>query len=391
MNSTPGLSPAADALLNRAYKHYRSYVANLVVGALFLWVSLSIVALVGGLLHSDLPISANLLCGSVIGLLVAFLVANPRRYPTSWTILIWAALNLLLLAPIVYVAIRSGVKAFIGQIEAGPVFLFVLAGGALIAYGVLFSILASTLRRQVAANKPLQLLALWVFNSANNLIATLSGIGLIWQFLGTIQYLRGGDFTVDMGSLASQKKDDLVADTPEKLERGLQAFRYTPNWSGYYARNTLLCGDAVWKPAVHTLLRKADVVAMSLFGFSESNQGCLYELGLLLDTFPINRVLFLIDETTDLDFLLATLRQNWDNMAVDSPNHAETAAPIRIYRLRTRFDRPLEGYIADPQGRQLIPGQTPSRTALGALSATQSTTAREVDCMIKLILEGVAR
>jgi len=391
MNSTPDLSPAADALLKRAHKHYRSYVVNLAVGALLLWVSLSVVSLVSALLHSDLSISFDLLCGSMVALLAAFFIANPRRYPTSWTILIWGALNLLLLAPIIYVVIRSGVQIFMGRTEAGLVFLFILAGGVLAVYGMLFSILAYALRRQMAANKPLQLLALWVFNSANNLVSTLSGIGVTWQFLGTVQYLRGGDFTVDMGSLMRQKAADLVADTPEKLERGLQAFKYAPSWSGVYARNTLLCGDAVWKPAVHALLRNANAVAMSLFGFSESNQGCLYELGLLLDAFPIHRVLFLIDESTDLDFLLATLSKNWDNMTVDSPNRAERTAPVRIYRMSTRFDRPLEGYLLNRQGRHLIPGQTPSLEALGALSATQSTTARETECMLKLILEGVAR
>lgn len=123
-----------------------------------------------------------------------------------------------------------------------------------------------------------------------------------------MQFLRGGSLTMDMGDLVRKEKADLVVDTPEELERSLRAFRYAPNWLGMYAENTLLCGDAVWKSAVHSLLGHADVVVMNLFGFSESNQGCLYELGVLFDTFPIKRMLFLIDDTTDPDFLRETLK-----------------------------------------------------------------------------------
>jgi hypothetical protein len=320
-------------------------------------------------------------------LLLAFLIANPRRYPTSWTIIIWGALNLIFIAGIAFIAIQSVLQLWTGQ---GKLFIVLgLSIGVLLAYGVLFFIMGYTLRQQVAANKPLQLLALWVFDSGNNLVSILSGIGLIWRFLGTIQFLRGGEFTVDMEALVKKRKADLIVDTPEKLERELRSFQHAPGWSGSYAANTLLCGDAVWKSAVHALLQDADAVAMSLFGFSQSNQGCLYELGMLLDLFPIQRVLFLADDTTDLDFLLKTLRQNWEHMATDSPNHAASAAPIRIYRLSTRFDRPLEGAILSNRAGASAAGELSSLKALGTLSAVQSGTAREMDCMLRLILEGV--
>ncbi len=387
MNSTPALSPAAEALLKRAYRYYRGYVTNLCVGALFLWASFFVLSVAASLLHVQLSIASDILCGSMISLLVAFVIANPRRYPTSWTIIIWGALNLIFLAAIVFVAIRSILQVLIGQSQL--IFLLGLASGIVAAYGTLFFVMGFTLRRQVSANKPLQLLALWVFNTGNNLVSILSGIGLLWRFLGTIQFLRGGEFTVDLESLMKKKEADLIADTPEKLESGLRSFQYVPGWSGSYVTNTLLCGDAVWKPAIHALLRKADAVAMSLFGFSKSNQGCLYELGLLLDTFPIHRVLFLVDETTDLDFLLDTLRQSWECMATDSPNHTATVATIQIYRLSTRFDRPLgEAFIRQEAGES-VPGGPASLKAWGALSSVQSGTAREVDCMLRLILEGV--
>lgn len=187
-------------------------------------------------------------------------------------------------------------------------------------------------RREVAVHQPLRFLALWVFSFSGNLATIMNSAGLISQFLGSTQYLRGGGFTVGLRSILSKKESGL-AGTPEQLKAALRAFRYTPTWSGRYKVTSVLCGDAVWKLTLHTLLRETDVVVMSLMGFSPSNHGCRYELGLLVDRISMQRVLFRIDPTTDLDFLIDTLRQTWEAMVVDSPNHTEPTGPIRIFRL----------------------------------------------------------
>ncbi len=389
LNSSPDLSAAGGVLLQRGHRYYQRYVLNLCLGAVFLWATCALLSLVSGLVNSQVSISADLLCALSIGLLLAFLVANPRRYPTSWTVIVWGALTALFALLILYMAVASAVLVFTEGSRFGPVLVISLGAGILAIYGLLFLFLSAGLRREVAANKPAHLLVLWVFNSANNLISTLSGIGLIWQFLGTWQFLRGGGLTVEMGDLVTKRRGDWVVDTPARLTRALRAFRRVPGWSGAYARNTLLCGDAVWKSAVDALLQDADAVAMSLFGFSKSNQGCLYELGLLLDTFPVSRVLFLVDQSTDLDFLLDTLRENWNHMAADSPNHTATGASVRIYRVSTRFDRPLEQAVLNGQVNPQVPGQPALVQAFSGLSAIQAQTAREVDCMVKLILESV--
>jgi hypothetical protein len=149
----------------------------------------------------------------------------------------------------------------------------------------------------------------------------------------------------------------------------------------------VLCGDAVWKPALHALLQESDVVVMSLIGFSPSNQGCLYELGLLVDRLPMQRVLFLIDSTTDLDFLIDTLRQSWETMVVDSPNQRGPASPIRIFRLSLQFSLPvLEGINSMTADRALE--IDPNVKASDLLSNPQKWTAQEVDNMLRLILQG---
>ena len=326
-------SAEADRLLEQGYKYYHRYVLNLVICALFLWSALLIVSFSNALFIRGSSLSLDALCGSTFLLLLGFVLAAPRRYLTNFTFSIWLGLTLIFLAPIVYIAVRSLFRGLAGQAEFGAFVAFFLAGGLILAYSGLVFILASVLRQQVSTHQPLNLLFLWVFDSGIYAKSTMIGVRSIWRFLGPMQFLRGGDLTVDMGDLVRKEGAELVVDTPKELERSLKAFRHTSNWLGMYAQTSLLCGDAVWRSAVHTFLQNANVVVMNLFKFSKSNQGCLYELGLLFDTFPIERMLFLVDETTELDFLRETLDQNWNNMSVASPNYATTSASVRIYQM----------------------------------------------------------
>jgi hypothetical protein len=109
-----------------------------------------------------------------------------------------------------------------------------------------------------------------------------------------------------------------------------------------------------------------------------------------LDTFPTERLLFLINDTTDLDFLLVTLHENWDNMAADSPNRTQACAPIRIHRLGTRFDRLMEVPSSAMKMGRSDSGEHPLLRATRLFSAMQSAIAREADCMLQLILHGIA-
>jgi hypothetical protein len=374
-------SAEAEHLLSQGYKYYHHYVLNLVIGAVFLWVSLLILSFSNALLLGE-SLSLNALCGSILLLLAGFVLAAPRRYLTSFTFSVWFGLNLVFLVPIVYMAIKGLVQGLAGPSEFGALVVFFLAGGIIAVYGILFFILASALRRQVSDSQPLNLLFLWVFNSGVHVKSTMIGVRSIWRFLGPMQFLRGGDLTVDMGDLVRKERADLVVDTPEELERSLKAFRNTPNWLGMYPQNALLCGDAVWKSAVHSFLGNADVVVMNLFGFSRSNQGCLYELGLLFDTFPIKRILFLADQTTDLDFLLETLNQHWKNLLIDSPNFMDDSATVRIYQIGDFLERLQSTELPGPR-------QNPMSPFLRLVTTAQSESAREVDAILRLILEDI--
>jgi hypothetical protein len=84
---------------------------------------------------------------------------------------------------------------------------------------------------------------------------------------------------------------------------------------------------------------------MDLRSFSPRNQGCLFELQQLLDAVPLERVVFLIDESTDRSFLEDALQRAWQRSRADSPNRTSKAASARLVLLRRHGARGVRGLI----------------------------------------------
>ena len=381
-DSVVEIGPAAAGLLERGYRHYRTNIYGLIGGALYLLVAFSVGSVLQSLLLEEPVIPGGGGCGIVVGFPISLLIANPRRNPSLFTTWVWRGWNVILFIPIAFTAIAGVLDVF--RLGIGGLLLSVLATLVLAGYGGLMAVAAVILRRDVAAHPPLRFLALWVFSFSGNLATMMSSAGLVWQFLGSTQYLRGGGFTVDLKSVLS-KKESRLTDTREELEDVLQQFRYTPTWSGRYKVNSALCGDHVWQLALHRLLRETDVVVMSLMGFSPSNQGCRYELGLLVDRISMQRVLFLIDSTTDLDFLIDTLRQNWEMMATDSPNHRGPTCPIRIFRITMRTEVPVLEGMDSMTAASMQPMPT---FKISDLTNPKKWGPHELDNMLRLIVQG---
>ena len=64
------------------------------------------------------------------------------------------------------------------------------------------------------------------------------------------------------------------------------------------------------------------MVQVDLGGFDEDNQGCAHELGLLVDRVPLDRVLLVVDDSTDLALLRRVLEDSWSRRrrTAASPN-----------------------------------------------------------------------
>lgn len=103
----------------------------------------------------------------------------------------------------------------------------------------------------------------------------------------------------------------------------------------------LFCFDDVWQPAVRRMLSVADAVLMDLRGFSAQRQGCAYEIGELVDYFPVDRLLFLVDSSTPRELFYGLVRQRWDHMRSDSPNRTLAQPIIQVYETADQNSRDI--------------------------------------------------
>jgi hypothetical protein len=330
----PPLSPEAEALVQRGRSFYRERLRIYRQGVLFLLAAHVAIALLGGALANPYPIPRLV----VVWLLAAFLaltvLASPDRLrlilvPGVWLILDWACVAVTAVLAAIYAAKGLSVP------NVAALTLAFVTIAAIAAHTWWTRLRNAELRRKVMAAPSVNVLFLWVFASYSPALLFL-GFAAVWRFLGTIQLLNGAGFmgdTIGIARSVMRRSADMVVKTPEELSERVRAFERAPNRMAMYPHNTLLCNDIVWKLALDTLLDESDVVLMDLRGFSPVNQGASYELRHLIDRFPTTRFVLLADESTDLEFLRASLRLAWDSMALDSPNRGASSAPVRLFNL----------------------------------------------------------
>src|SRR5262245_29555766 len=93
------------------------------------------------------------------------------------------------------------------------------------------------------------------------------------------------------------------------------------------------------------LTKESDVVLMDLRSFSPSNHGCLYEVEQLLEIVALERVLFLVDTTTDLAFLEDLLQRLWPGVGLESPNRVTESATLRLFRVGDRAGQSMKALL----------------------------------------------
>jgi hypothetical protein len=139
-----------------------------------------------------------------------------------------------------------------------------------------------------------------------------------------------------------------------------------PDPDGRYRVAEFFCRADTWQPTMRRLVADSDAVLMDLRSFSASNQGCVYELGRLLDEIDLGRIVFVTDKTTDHSFLEATLQQQWSSVAAESPNRfaGDPAARFfEVHRHTAAETHALVGYLASSESKSW-PRMNEQRTKL---------------------------
>jgi tetratricopeptide (TPR) repeat protein len=234
----------------------------------------------------------------------------------------WVAVALLR-AAIVYSSLAAPWPLIFNTIAVASVFgclLWIRRGGGAV-------------ERQYPYQPPLNLLALRVFNSGS--LRDFLNLSNGWQWIGTRQLLDGPDSAghkaTDLFHYLEGRIDRSIIKDEAELHRALDAFSTRPDRRLRFPVNSMQCGDATWKDALQRLLDQADVVVMDLAGLSEQNRGVAYELGKLVSEVPLNRVVLLFDESTDLNVLRDILARACKDMAAGTPHLQAARLRVRLF------------------------------------------------------------
>jgi hypothetical protein len=68
------------------------------------------------------------------------------------------------------------------------------------------------------------------------------------------------------------------------------------------------CFDNTWRVTVARLIRESDAILMDLRGFTQANRGCAEELRAVFAEASMDRVLLMIDPSTDISQLEGALQ-----------------------------------------------------------------------------------
>lgn len=197
--------------------------------------------------------------------------------------------------------------------------------------------------------KPQSMLLLRVFGHATRARTLVDQVGQTWRHAGPINMIGGTDLAT-----ALLEPDELMMFWGGKLRRGfvvsaaelqnrLGHLDETRDPDGRYRINEFFCHDNTWRATVHALAQRSAVVLMDLRGFSKANRGCEFELGMLLDEVPLDRVLLLVDSSTRTEDLEPLLQAAWGKLSAASLNRDAAQPVLHLFRVEDsgRALRPL--------------------------------------------------
>jgi len=185
-----------------------------------------------------------------------------------------------------------------------------------------------------------------------------------WQYVGGISMIAGPDLvtsTVEPHEFLEFVRGGLsrrFVSGAQDLERRMAVADKMPDPDGRYRIKEFFCYNDTWQMTMERLAAASDAVLMDLRSFSRVNQGCIFELGRLLDGMDLGRVVFLVDDTTDLGFLETMLQRMWQNLNADSPNQAATEPRAQLFPIMAHSEGELGALL------HFLLGAVPAATAI---------------------------
>jgi hypothetical protein len=176
-----------------------------------------------------------------------------------------------------------------------------------------------------------RLLYLRVFGSARRAERLFDLLAARWRHAGSIQLISATDIARgrfepdEFLDFLNRKLANAYITSAGDLNERLAALQKRPDPDGRYRVHEFFCRADTWQRTVSTLGAASSLIIMDLRGFTADNKGVIFELRVLIDEVPLNRVALLIDRSTDEPLLRQTLTDLWDRVHPHSPNVGASA------------------------------------------------------------------
>ena len=183
---------------------------------------------------------------------------------------------------------------------------------------------------------PRLLLLLRVFGFDRRTQRLLEDLGQCWRYLGPVRLIGGPDLAYatlepyEFFEFLSGRLARAFIKDREDLDGRLPEGTAIPDPDGLFRIEDFFCHDDTWQMTVSRLAHKADAVLMDLRGFTSKNRGCTFEIEQLIASVPLQRIVLLVDHSTDILFLEQILQRAWRTISTDSPNAIAGEHRVRI-------------------------------------------------------------
>jgi hypothetical protein len=129
------------------------------------------------------------------------------------------------------------------------------------------------------------------------------------------------------------------------LERSLAELDARRDADGRFRISDFFCHADTWQSVLLRLVKSTDVVLMDLRSFAQNHAGCVFEIKELLDSVPLERLVFVVDRTTDMRFLEQTVEECDRDLRSNSPNQGVSLSVLQMFELQSLDYRELQGLL----------------------------------------------
>lgn len=129
-----------------------------------------------------------------------------------------------------------------------------------------------------------------------------------WRYAGSVQMISGPDLattTIEPHEVISYVSGNLnksFCEDEASIIKNVSAADTLPDLDSTHRVNEFFCRDNNWKLVLKELVKQSDVVLMDLRSFTKQFNGCQFEIKALVNLFPLDKIIFIVDEKTDIDF-----------------------------------------------------------------------------------------